>query len=162
MCFGWECGDGWNMNIATLSYQLEALNLMLYPKYRTRIEAFQIKEKFGYFTGYFDVVTDPPAPYMFINNLAGLPHRLLQKVNYGFKTVVDREKYTSEEWDEISKGEFDAHTAPQYIDNKYGWKFEERDGKYYRNKCVWHAAKTHIEPTRHRLLGAGSDGQEES
>lgn len=153
MCFGWECGDGWNAKIAELSYSLEMMNMLLYPKYRTRIEAEQIKEKFGYFRGYFSVVTDQPF-------LRGLPSAIFRKlydvlnrrVNYAYKRVVDVEGGHREEWDEISKEDFDFKKAPDYVENPYGWKFKEENGKYYRNSCVYFCEKAHNEPTKHKFL----------
>ena len=153
MCFGWECGDGWNSRIADLSYKLEALNLLLYPKYRTRIEAVQIKEKFGYFRGYFNVVIDQPV-------IRGFPARLFEKVydflanrvDYKYKLVVDAKACKKEHWNEISKEDFDNKVAPNYVSNDFGWKFEERDGKYYRNSCVHYPEKSHREPTKHLFL----------
>jgi len=43
MCWGFGCGDGWEPIIRTLSAQLEWLNTMGV----CRVEAVQVKEKFG-------------------------------------------------------------------------------------------------------------------
>jgi len=43
MCWGFECGDGWEPLIRELSQQLEWLN----ATGKVRVEAVQVKEKFG-------------------------------------------------------------------------------------------------------------------
>ena len=60
MCFGWECGDGWNDILANLPYKLESLNIRFYKKYRVRIEAEQVKEKYGTLRFYYQLYIDPP------------------------------------------------------------------------------------------------------
>lgn len=153
MCFGWECGDGWNREIADLSYRLEAMNILLYPKYRTRIEAMQIKEKFGYFRGYFNVVIDPPVIRGFPTRMLGKLHDFLANgVNYRYEHVTDVLPHDSEEWNAISKEDFDRKVVPEYVSNQFGWKFKEEGGKYYRNSCVYHPEQWHRRPTKHLLL----------
>lgn len=155
MCFGWECGNGWNREIADLSYRLEALNLIFYPRFRTRIEALQIKEKFGWFTGYFHVVVDPPAfRRPFIRFFEMIHNFLSRKIDYRYEKVVDSSQYNSEEWEEISKSDFDNKKTPKYSENEYGWKFKEEDGKYFRNYSLYHPEKSHREPRKHRILHA--------
>ena len=153
MCFGWECGNGWNREIADLSYRLEALNLLLYPKYRTRIEAIQIKEKFGYFRGYFTVVIDQTAirrfPSMIFEKIYNI---LANKIDYKYERVIDVLPHNKEEWEEITKEDYDMRVAPDYVSNEFGWKFEERNGKYYRNQCVYHPERWHNRPTKHIFL----------
>jgi len=46
MCWGFEIGDGWVRIIERLSDRLERINQKL-PKDEARIEAVQVKEKFG-------------------------------------------------------------------------------------------------------------------
>lgn len=47
MCFGFECGDGWEPLIRRLSAKLEAM-ILATPKYERLVyRAFQVKEKFG-------------------------------------------------------------------------------------------------------------------
>ena len=57
-CFGWECGTGWFNVLHEASCKLEALNLIYYPKYKVRIQADQVKEKFGHLTFYFSVICE--------------------------------------------------------------------------------------------------------
>ena len=58
MFWGLECGVGWFEVLNEASCKLEALNLIYYPKYKVRIQADQVKEKFGHLTFYFSVVCD--------------------------------------------------------------------------------------------------------
>ena len=46
MCWGFEIGDGWTKIIERLSEKLERINQQL-PKDEPKIEAVQVKEKFG-------------------------------------------------------------------------------------------------------------------
>ena len=58
MCWGWECGTGWFNVLNEASCKLEALNLTYYPKYKVRIQADQVKEKFGTLRFYFSVICE--------------------------------------------------------------------------------------------------------
>lgn len=58
MCLGWECGSGWFNVLHEVSCKLEALNLIYYPKYKVRIQANQVKEKFGTLRFYFSVICE--------------------------------------------------------------------------------------------------------
>ena len=58
MCWGWECGKGWHNVLHEASCRLEALNLIYYPKYKVRIQADQVKEKFGTLRFYFSVICE--------------------------------------------------------------------------------------------------------
>ena len=57
-CYCWECNKGWYTILYEASCKLEALNLLYYPKFKVRIQADQIKEKFGHLCFYFSVVCD--------------------------------------------------------------------------------------------------------
>lgn len=58
MCWGFECNHGWFSIIDEMSSKLEALNLIYYPKYKVRIQADQLKQKFGHLTFYFSVICE--------------------------------------------------------------------------------------------------------
>lgn len=58
MCWGWECGPGWYDAIRNLSCALEVLNIMFYERYRCRIQADQVKEKFGTLHFYHSVICE--------------------------------------------------------------------------------------------------------
>lgn len=153
MAFGVECGEGWYEPINTMSARLEELNNIYYPRYGVRIQYDQIKEKFGELTVYWSVEIDPrgirkwlSSPFKFVYNII---HR---HVRFNYKHIEDRPGYHTEEWDEISKDVFDEKKHPDYVENHYGWKFKEENGKYYRNSCVFHSAKWHTELQNHKIL----------
>jgi len=54
----WACGPGWDDPLEKLSYKLEALNVQLYDRWKVRVVAAQIKEKFGTLRFYFDCLVD--------------------------------------------------------------------------------------------------------
>ena len=56
--FIWECGHGWDIPLAELSYALEELNVR-FRKFGVRIRAVQVKEKFGTLRFYYDIETVP-------------------------------------------------------------------------------------------------------
>jgi hypothetical protein len=59
MSFGFECNEGWHQEIANTCRELEMYNNLIYPKYRVRIQADQIKEKFGTLRFYYSIERDP-------------------------------------------------------------------------------------------------------
>lgn len=56
MCWGFEIGDGWTPIIERLSEKLERINRSL-PKDEPKIEASQVKEKFGCYDAQTEVLT---------------------------------------------------------------------------------------------------------
>lgn len=122
MCWLWECGKGWHDELRKLSCKLEALNLLYYDKYKVRIQADQVKEKFGTLRFYYSIICDNYTQ-------EGLKCKELiddfeyKKDNgyFGIKHIVDEKSYTSEETDE------DGNTV-----------------------AVWHPAKLHVEITQHK------------
>lgn len=147
MPFLWECGYGWHQKLHEMSCKLELLNIMLYPEYKVRVQMDQVKEKYGTLRAYFSVVCDN---YNVIGKLGNMLTRLsdtLRTVNYGYKTVVDKESYSTNETEEL--------TAEQYKRFKaycYGDKLREENGKFYRDYELWHPAKTHVEICKHKIL----------
>lgn len=59
MAFGFECGDGWFYPLRELSENLEAINILL-KKYRVKIEAAQVKEKYGTLRFYTNIICELP------------------------------------------------------------------------------------------------------
>lgn len=55
MCWGIECGDGWYEPLRNLSFRLECLNYAIGRKWGFRIEAEQVKEKYGTLRFYYNV-----------------------------------------------------------------------------------------------------------
>ena len=58
MCFGFECGDGWEPLIRRLSAKLEALILAVPESKRALYRAVQVKEKYGSLRYYMTYETD--------------------------------------------------------------------------------------------------------
>ena len=54
----WACGPGWDGPLEKLSYKLEALNVQLFDRWKVRVIAAQVKEKFGTLRFYFDCLVD--------------------------------------------------------------------------------------------------------
>jgi hypothetical protein len=58
MCWGFECGDGWEPLIRELSVKLEALIVALPEAEHGNYRAMQVKEKFGTLRFYMSSSTD--------------------------------------------------------------------------------------------------------
>ena len=58
MCWGFECGDGWEPLIRALSAKLEAAIAALPEADRPNYKAMQVKEKFGTLRFYLTMGTD--------------------------------------------------------------------------------------------------------
>jgi hypothetical protein len=142
MCWGWECNSGWYDIIRKASCQLEALNILFYPKWKVRIEADQVKEKFGSLRFYFSVVCDNYNIFGWTSKfLFSLSRKMKRKST--LKSVVDKEAYTTNETEEL--------TAEEYAKWKNVFKYNscslrEENGKYYRDYKLYHPAHVHYEP----------------
>ena len=122
MCWGFECGEGWYDALKKLSCGLEALNLLVYDKYKVRIQADQVKEKYGTLHFYYSVMCDNYTDKgLEAQKTIDDFEALRASGHFGIKCVVDEKGYTSEETDE--------------------------DGKVH---AVWHQPKTHIEVTKNK------------
>lgn len=121
MCWGWECGEGWHEILRRLSCELEALNLLYYDKYKVRIQADQVKEKFGTLRFYYSVVCDNYTEAgLAANKVIEAFEKKLDSNYFGRKDICDKEAFYSEEKDD--------------------------NGKTVK---VWHPAKYHSEMTLH-------------
>jgi hypothetical protein len=58
MCWGFECGDGWEPLIRRLSEKLEAMILAMPEEERADYRCEQVKEKYGTLAYFIDVGTD--------------------------------------------------------------------------------------------------------
>lgn len=97
MCWGWECNDGWNTALRELSCALEVLNLQFYDKYKVRIQADQVKEKFGTLHFYYSVACDNyTAPGLLAKKVIDAFEKKKDEGYFGLKTVVDEPGYSSE------------------------------------------------------------------
>ena len=122
ICFGWECGEGWWQVLRRLSCELEALNLLVYNKWKVRIQADQVKQKFGILCFYYSVKCDN------YNEVGLAAKKIIDDFEskkdcgyFGLKAVVDERGHTTTEVDD--------------------------DGKKHN---VWHPPKCHVEVTKHK------------
>ena len=148
MCWNWECGQGWHQKLHEMSCKLELLNIMLYPEYKTRIQMDQVKEKFGTLRAYYSVVCDN---YSIVGKLGNAVLELASKmrsINYGYKTVTDRESYCTHETEELTDEQYENYKKW----NSTQSKLREENGKHYRDYELWHPAKCHVEVCKHKLL----------
>lgn len=150
MCFGWECPDAWNELLRDLSYRLEAVNVWLYPKYRVRIEAEQVKEKFGTLRFYYHVATDLPYPVRCWSEWAGMAARQLARADFGYKRVIDRPARTGYDFREIPAEEYATRTAPDAPKCVNAFYFE-RGGRFYEMTKLSRIMESHAVPTKRRL-----------
>ena len=94
ICLGFSCSEGWKDPLWKASCALEALNMQYWPKYKVRIQAAQLKEKFGTLCFYYDIVKDGAwykrIPHDFFEKI----YRKLQLVNYKYKQVQDVAPFT--------------------------------------------------------------------
>lgn len=150
MCWGWEFGKGWYELARNMSYEIELLNRWVYPKYRLKIVADQMKEKFGDLTVYWQVRHDPCWFGRKINEMFDKLYRRLRKVDYAYVKVVDEPTHDEIETKEITEKEFDAERKSKI--KCANVKLERRDGKYYRVVTYTVYEKSHQVPTRHKLL----------
>ena len=94
MCWGIDCGEGWYQPIHELSQNLEAINVTVGKKFGFRIEAEQVKQKYGTLRFYWAI--RPVAPWW--RNAISYPFRWLSKNAYsldakGAELVVGRFLY---------------------------------------------------------------------
>ena len=94
MCWGIDCGAGWYEPIRRLSQSLEAINIDVGKRWGFRIEAEQVKQKYGTLRFYWAI--RPVAPWW--RNAVSYPFRWLSKNAYsldakGAELVVGRFLY---------------------------------------------------------------------
>jgi hypothetical protein len=152
MCWLWSCGYGWFDVLEKLSNKLEAINLMIYPKYRVRIQAEQVKEKFSTLRFYYSIVIDPPWYIRWYENLMEFTFNMISKLDFGSINRVLLE----EGFDKIEEKTFD--TKDEFEDERKRYKgvtnvsFEEIDGKFIMKTKYWHSPKYKMVSTKHKFL----------
>ena len=151
ICYGFECGFVWKDPLWKASCALEALNMQYWPKYHVRIQAAQVKEKFGTLRFYYDIVKDGAwykrIPHDFFEKI----YRKLQRVNYKYKQVQDVAPFTEHIVEELKTKEAyvrEKHSA-EHISNV---RVEEKDGKWFKYTDLENYGKWHHEPTKHKML----------
>ena len=154
MAFGFMTPITWMEHIDKLSLELETLNVMFYPKYRTRIEATEVKEKFAELSFYYDVMIDPPKYLSWISNsLRSLVDFMNEHINYDLNRVIDKPEYVSDEWYETTYDRIQSEQFSEYNEGYDTSIYKTCDGKWYKLlKDVHHCEKSHIEPKKNKIL----------
>ena len=147
MCWGWECGTGWFNVLNEASCQLEALNILYYPKWKVRIQMDQVKSKFGTLHAYFSVVCDNYNIFGWTSKLLFALSRKMKRKSK-LKSVVDKEAYTTNETEELTAEEYDKW---KNVFKSSSCSLREENGKYYRDYQLYHPARVHYEPCDHML-----------
>jgi hypothetical protein len=145
----WETSSGWDEVIRKFSIKCEELNLRFYGKYRLKIIAEQIKQKWGELRIYCSIKLDPHPFTRFLRRVIGRMTNRLNRVDYKYKTVVDsysHKKHLISVFD--SKDSRDK--LGRILDPNSG-NFEWC-GKFIRTTDYDVFGTHHLEPTRHRLL----------
>ena len=144
--FGWECGQGWNVPLAKLSYALEELN-MRFRKQNVKIVAEQVKEKFGTLRFYFRTEITQPfwrrGPRMFFDAVCEF---INGKFPFYSKTIIDRRARTVFEYRRLPDGKSGRDAGQN------GRIYEDRNGNAYEVSVLYTPTLTHTEPTRHKLM----------
>ena len=147
MCWGWEIDDGWQKRVQELSYALETLNVLFYDKYKVRIQAEQVKEKFGTLHFYFSVICDNYKLFgRIIKKIISFHENRCNRDFYGIKVVLDKRGYSTTETEELTKEKFDEYSASKCHGTIY-----EKDGRYFRSYELWHHPKCHRVVTKHKI-----------
>ena len=137
--FGFECNSGWREPLWKLSAALETLNMTYWPKYHVRIQANQLKEKYGTLRFYYSVVYDGVWHKRVLHNFFYRLNRKLKTVDYKLKRVQDEAPYVEHKKIELkTKEEFVRER--HYAKNVSNVKVWEEDGKYWKQmdlfRCV--------------------------
>lgn len=149
MCWGFECNEGWHRAIADTCRELEILNNYYYSKYRVRIQADQIKEKFGTLRFYYSIEQDPNIFIQYISNIfEKIYDKLSKTVDYKMTriTVVEPSKYN--ETVEITKKEYNKEKNNNYTN----YSVKKENGKYYKTTIIHSLGKYKFVPTKHKVL----------
>ena len=151
MCWGLEVPDVWLNEIDSLSKKLEGMNAMAYQMHRVRIQADQVKDKFAQLRFYYSIIIDPPAWICAYERAVEWLMRKLNKLNFKYVTVIDREPY-----DEVVETDVPANEVEQVkksYENCSNVEILEKDDGKYVKKCTYHHYRQmHQEPTKHKWL----------
>ena len=153
MCWGLNVPDAWLNEINDLSMKLEGANHIIYPLYRVRIQADQVKDKFATLRFYYTIVADPPKWIVAYEHVVEKVMSWFKKIDYKYKTVVDREAYDEVKNEEIPREKYDAEVENCKNISNVDVFIDEND-KCIRRTTFAHYRKTHQEPTRHKWLHA--------
>lgn len=145
----WETSSGWDEVLRDFSIKCEELNVRFYKKYRLKIIAEQIKQKWGELRIYCSVKRDPSAFVMFTRRIIRAITSRLNKVDYKYKTVIDSHSHKKH-----FICVYDSKESRDKIGNFLGSNSRSFEwcGKFIRTVELDVFGSHHLEPTRHRLL----------
>lgn len=133
MCWGIQAGEGWYEPLNKLCSTLEELNKN-YSKYRIRIEAEQVKEKYGELR-FYHVVRILPS---FYKRILAFPFYCIREyfrkhVKFNWENKIIKPSYTTTEWEEITKEEFN--------NKKVGVSYRKKGNQYFISQKVTYPAQ---------------------
>lgn len=150
MCWGLDVPDTWLDEIDRMSKKLEAINILVYPKHRVRIQMDQVKSKYGELRAYFSIIVDPNAAICLYEKAARWLISRLGKLDFKLETIVDKPAWTEVKTETIkSKEEFDEKVK-QYK-RCTNVKIYAKDGQYIKETTLEHLPTVHVEATKHKL-----------
>lgn len=153
MCWGLDVPDTWLNEVNSLSKKLEGMNVMAYPVHHVRIQADQVKDKWGLLHFYYDVVVDPPAWILMYENAVEWLMDKISKIDFKCKRVVDKEPYDEVVDVDVPADKVDAEKEScKHISNVE--VIECDDGTFVRRTTYHHYERSHLEPTKHKWLYA--------
>ena len=151
MCWGLDIEDAWLNEVDDLSKKLEGMNALVYPLNRVRIQADQVKSKFGTLHYYYSVAVDPPAWMCMYERAVEWLMDKIKKVDFKYVTVIDKEPY-----DEIVEKKIPADKVESekkaYVNCSNVEIIEKDDGTAVKKITYHHYRQTHQEPTKHKWL----------
>ena len=150
MCWGIDCHDGWLQPIADACYKLEGLNAITYKLFRVRVQAAQIKEKFGTLHFYTDVVCDPGPIVRGYEKFMQWIFDKIGMLKFNTQWKVDKEAYTETRETELTKEQYEEEVKRNK--NSTWCAFVEKDGKYFMRHAVYHSAVGHSVAKNHKIL----------
>lgn len=151
MCWGWEFDRGWDDLVQTACRQLEMLNQEYYSKYRIRVQADQIKEKYGTLHFYYSVIQDPPKSiYWFGKTVNKIVDFIDRKVDFKFKEICLKKPENYDSVVEITKEDYE-----KAINQKYKFvniEYKQDGDKYFSISHLYRNGKYTVKPTKHKFL----------
>lgn len=150
--FGFECGEGWHDAIANACKEIETYNNIIYPRWRVRIQADQIKEKYGTLRFYYSIVVDPnPFFTKLYDFLTAMHDRLaISKIKFNLVKHYDIEPFEYETTNELTKEEYERRANSRHKASNV--TFKEEDGRYLEIARIKNYGKWHYEPTKNKFL----------
>lgn len=147
MCWGICCDEGWYEPLNKLCFNLQFLNKTYYSKYKCRIQADQVKQKFGGLRFYYTVVYEPNLFFRMIRNgFYYLSYLINKSVSFKYKIVVDENEKEVQTCVQITQKEYND------LENKNATNIKKQNGKFYKNKIVKQAKKGHKQLLNHKFL----------